>query len=617
MKKIIIFILILTFIISLSSCDDESEIIEKKYYSTWSVLTGSIDISNSYVWYVEWQEMVNLSTKVWWKITNIFVKQWDYVKSWDLLVKLDSLEAKVWYSTAESIVNTLYLMKESTALMFDQQILSMEAKVEQVKLWDEWMKIWLNDTISITNSQLETAKTWVDTARINLEHTKTILFTKEAHIYDNSKDAIVSAIILDTNIIKFVDVLLWMTSENRDKNDSYENFLSAKDSSYLKDAELKFNEANKLYLEYKSFYDEQIDWKSPDKETILIWLNDWEELAEELKSLLDSTYNVLDNTIDSIKLPQTSIDNYKNTIFTFWNNIEASLLTVSWEYILWLKWSRQGLDDFDKVSLMQIDLLEKQLLLAEKTLAQYEAMSKWQINEVETKSNITASQLDEILALLEWLKKQKETKLREIDAKINEAKWQRSSAWVMIDNWEIRAPISWIILSKMAEEGQVVWWWIPVLVISNKNNLELNILVTEDISKNIKLWEEVLLEIDWLDKNIFWKITNILSSKDLITKKIPVEISFENTDWEIKVWSYAKVIFTNKGNGDNIIISNDAIISKFMIPWVYILSDWVVQFKNIEILKQNDSFSEVKWLDVWEIIIRDWKENIWDWEELK
>jgi hypothetical protein len=54
-----------------------------------------------------------------------------------------------------------------------------------------------------------------------------------------------------------------------------------------------------------------------------------------------------------------------------------------------------------------------------------------------------------------------------------------------------------------------------------------------------------------------------------------------------------------------------------MIPWVYVLENWIVKFKNIEILKQNDSFSSVKWLEVWETIILDGKENIWDGEELE
>ena len=243
-------------------------------------------------------------------------------------------------------------------------------------------------------------------------------------------------------------------------------------------------------------------------------------------------------------------------------------------------------------------------------------MSEWQIREISTQSEVRSSQLSEVLAWLEWLKKQKETSLNEIQAKINETVWQRNSAWVMINNWKIISPINWIITSKKAELWQVVWWGIPLLSISNEDNLELNISVSEELSNKIKLLDEVFIEIEWLSNQTIWTVTNIWLSKDLITKKVWIEISLENIWKKIQIWSYAKVIFKNIWDNEWIIITNSAIISKFMIPWVYLLKDWIVKFKNIEILKQNDSLSEIKWLNVWDIIIIDWKENIWDSENL-
>ncbi len=43
-------------------------------------------------------------------------------------------------------------------------------------------------------------------------------------------------------------------------------------------------------------------------------------------------------------------------------------------------------------------------------------------------------------------------------------------------------------------------------------------------------------------------------------------------------------------------IPNSAIISKFMIPWVYVIEDDVVVFKNIKILYSGDTFSHIEWL---------------------
>lgn len=617
-KKIFLTLIWLLLLLWLSSCSEELNVVEKKYYSTWSVFTGSINITNSFVWYIKWDQMVELSSKIWWRISNIYVKEGDFVNKGDLLAKLDSLEAKVWYWSAENIVTSLYELKKSIWIMYDEQINTMNEKVKQAILSKEGSNNAIKDVTAITIAQLETAKIWVESAQINLFQTKLILETKWINIYDNSKSAIVNAVILDTNIIKFIDELLWITTENKDKNDKIEDYLSAKNISYLQEAKVKFIDANKIYLEYKSFYDINIDWKKPSKETILIWLEKWEILAEKLKSLLDSTYNVLNNSIENISLSSESIANYKKTVSDFWKNIEWSLLTVSWNYLLWLKWSRQWLNNFDKESNLQIDLLEKQLLLAQNQYIQYKTINDWDLRKISTQSKVAISWLNEIKSGLEALKKEKKTKLKEIDIKIKEAIWEKNIAGVMINNWNIYSPITWVITSKLAEEGQVIWWASTILIIADEDNLKLNIILSEIQSKNIQLSDKVSLEIEWIDKQVIWKITNIFPSKDLITKKLTIEISLANPNKLIKIWSYTKVSFINSSFTSShwVLIPNSAIISKFMIPGVYSLKDWIVEFKNIEILKQNDNFSEITWLKIWETIILEWKENIWDWEEL-
>ena len=205
MKKLIIF---LFFTLFLFSCEKEKVEEIKKYFWTWTVFSWSIDNFNTHVWYLQWQNTTNLSTKVWWKVTNIFVKEGDYVNAWDLLLTLDSMEAKVWYNTSSTIVSTLSDMKNTTSSMYDEQIKSMEQKLNQAWIWKEWVYTWLSDVKSVSEAQLETAKTSLETAKVNLENTQIILDTKEKNIYTNSKNAIVSSVILDTNIINFVDELL-------------------------------------------------------------------------------------------------------------------------------------------------------------------------------------------------------------------------------------------------------------------------------------------------------------------------------------------------------------------------------------------------------------------------
>lgn len=632
MKKYILILLLTT--ISLTSCGKE-EVSEQKYYSTWIVQTWSINLDNSYVWYVESEDTVNLSAKMWWKITNIYKEEWDRVNAWELVAILDWSEAKVWYSTASNIASTLETMKDQTSNMFDSQIKVMEAKIEQVKAWNTGIDLWLQDTKSITEAQLKTAssrveqaKLWVETAKTNLDQTKIVLSTTEEHIYKNTLSAITNSVILDTNILNFVDTLIWVTKENKDKNNSFEDYLWAKDITSLKDAKKEFLEVNELFREYKDLYEQKIENKTPDNDSIKDIANKWIDIAEKLKVLLSSTYDVLDNSIDNIQLTQSTIDSYKSQVSEMWQDIESSLLTVSWDYILWLKGSIENMESFKSESEMQLSLLEKQYELAEKwldtannTYDQYKKMSKWQINEITTKKNVTENQLKEALAWLEALKKQKQTSLSEIDAKIWEVYGQKNSASVMIWNSEVISPISWVVINKLNEIWQVVWWAMPILVIADESKLQIKVWVDDNAISSIKVWDNVKIDIDWVQWQVNWKIKNIYPSKDNITKKNIVEISIGlskilGLENQVKIWSMAKIYFENIKEKSSIIIPNEAITQKFMLAWVYTLHDWKVIFKNIEILEQNDSIAKVSWLKVWETIILDWKENIYDWEIL-
>lgn len=614
MKKLIIFLFFLLF---LFSCEKEKVEETKKYFWTWTVFSWSIDNFNTHVWYLQWQNTTNLSTKVWWKVTNIFVKEGDYVNAWDLLLTLDSMEAKVGYNTSSTIVSTLNDMKNTTSSMYDEQIKSMEQKLNQAWIWKEWVYTWLSDVKSVSEAQLETVKTSLETAKINLENTQIILDSKEKNIYANSKNAIVSSVILDTNIINFVDEILWVTEANKNKNNDFEIYLSARNSSIYNQSKIQFLETNKLYLNYKELYNKEIENSTPSNELLIKLLNDWEILAESIKVLLNITYNVLDNSVENTYLSKQMIDLYKQNVTNFWSQIESSLITVSWEYFLWLKWSNQSLTDFQNEKKLQLEILKKQVELAEKSYNQYKLTNASKIRETETQTKIVDSQLQEIISTIESLKKQKQAELEQIDLKISEAVWQKESSSVMIDSWEIRSPISWIITIKAVEIWQVVWWWMPLLVVADDRNLKLDISVSTEVLWNISLWQDVLLEVDWFDKQVKSKISMIYPSKDLTTKSTKIEISFENK-YKLKIWSYTKVYLSNIINFDSILIPNNSIVSKFMTPWVYVLNnEWKVEFKNIEIIKANDKFSSINWLKVGDIIITEWKDSLYDGEKIK
>lgn len=656
MKKYIVVFILISISLLTSSCSKE-EIRVKKYYKTSVVDSWVINENNYFVWYTDSFDTITLWAKIWWKITSINKKIWDKVEMWELIAELDWSEAKTGFSSSLDIINQLQILKDSTSLSFDKQLEATDEKIKQLEtsieiaqIWIDWTTIWVNDVKNSNKEQLKTIKTQIvqaqtalETAKLNLENNTDSLEQKKSDIYNNSKNAISNANILWSNIIDFLDNLYWISEWNKYKNDTFEIYLWAKNTTLKTDIENKLRDIIKKFNEIKN-----LDLNS--NENIEIALNSYNTLfSQDFRNLLKANYLVLENSISSYNFTETTINNYKSQNTTFQNNLESVILTVSWNYFLGLKWSIDSISSLKKESRNSLDMLQKQVLLAEKqidtlnqTYKQYEALASWQISDVNTKKDLSTkqkelvkNQLNEAKKSKEALIQQKQSSLSQIETQISQVKASKNDASVMIDNSKVTSPISWTIIKKLAEVWQVVWAWTPIITVATTSDIKVIVSVTDDIKEKLLIWEKVLVEIEWEDKQLEWNITNILPTLDQATKKTQVEIKISNPENKIKIWSYTKVYFSNENKQETkwLIIPNKAILSDMLIAWIYKIETqaekciWdtkcvsskmkIAKFTNIKIIKQNDNFSLIEWLNIWDEIITDWKENISDWEILE
>lgn len=636
MKKIILITLLSSLL--LFSCSEE-EITNKKYYKTALVQTGNIIESESFVWYTESFHNVFLAPKVGGKIVSISKNVGDKVSVGETIAMLDASEAKTGYSSSNEIISSMQNLKKSTSEMFDSQILAMEQKISQAKIgiqmadiWAKWSQVWLWDVkntienqLSTIDSQIHTADIWLQKAKLQLENTIISLDTKENDMYTNSKSALTSANILTSNIIVFLDTLFGITESNKYKNDSFEIYISAKNSSLKTQTE---NGLKKVMNQFETLKKLPTEQKDEIKNTLEAYNTFF---SQDIRNLLKTVFDAMENSVEWTSFPQNIIQEYKNQITNFQNQTEQAILSVSGNYFLGLKWSLDSINSFDKEKKSSLDMLQKQIELAEKqietlqqTKKQIESQWSGQITDISTKNQIAQKQielsqnsLEEAIAGLEALKKQKQASLSEIDTQIAQVKWGKNEAWVMIENGKVISLIDGIITKKLEEVGNVIGWWMPIFIASSNEKIKIEVWLPEEILQKISLWDEVKIEIDWVKELQTGIITKILPTRDQITKKTLVEITLENKNGQIKLWSYSKVYFdTQIENDDSIIIPNSAIISKFMIPGVYVIQENTVQFKNIEIIKIGKKYSHISGLKIWEMIITEGKENIYDGEIL-
>ncbi len=639
MKKYISLILI--SLLFLSSCSTPKEKKVVKNYKTAEVFEGVVRESDYFVTYTDSFNKTPLAPKVWGRITAIYKKVWDKVKSWELIATLDSTEAKTAYGSAWWVISSLEDLKISTSLAYDKQIEATREKLNQLEAWKDisdisisWADKWLEDTKNITDNQIETvkaqieqAKLWLNTAKTQLQNTKDSFTQKEKDLYTNSKNAVSASFILANNALGFLDEIFWVTEDNKDKDDRFEDYLWAK--NYSKKHELRVKIEKAIY-DLKVLEKETKNLSSKE-ETLKKLRKVYKFFNSQLKSILSDSYSVVDDSVTSVwSLADAQINAFKKTITEFQTKNEKIILSVEWNYTLGLKWAIDNIENFDKTKKSNLDMLEKwvenaekQIEVLNKTLEMYKAQSSWQITKVETwlsqakkQKEIVLSQIQEAKAGIEAIKEKKRASLSEIDAKIAEARWWLNTAWVMIENWKIYSNIDWIIVKKMLDVGTVISAWMPILIVSDDFSIKLEVLVSEELSNTLKLWDIAEVKVDWIDELQKATITNIFPAKDMITKRVWVELKLENSENKIKLASYSKVYFSDLDSPKWIVIPNSALLEKFMIPWVYVLENNKAVFKKIKILKQNDDFSEVEWLKIWEKVITDWKENIFDGEEM-
>lgn len=637
MKKIIVF----TFIFSLflTSCSEEKNEIIKKYYKTTSVQSGSISESQSDIWYTDSFNNVTLWAKIWWKITSITKNIWDKVHIWEIVAILDSSEAKTWFNSSNEIILSLESLKNSTSQMYDAQIKVMNEKIKSAQTWIEiahlWVsgsELWTIDTKNITQNQLKTvetqissAETQIETAKLQLENSRISFNQKEIDIYSNSKNAISNANILMSNEIDFLDNLFWVTDANKYKNDSFEIYIWAKNSTLKSQIESDFRN---LLLKISNIKKLPLDTNN-DIENALQEYNTL--FSIDIRNILNQASITMENSISNTTFTENIIQNYKTQITALQNQNEQAIITVSWNYFLWLKGSIDSIANFQKEKKSTLDMLEKQQESALKqmetlkqTLSQISSIWDWQITDINTKTEISKKQkelsqngLSEILASLDSLKKQKNASLSELDTQIYQVASWKNNAWVMIENGKVISLLDGIVTKKLSEVGSIVWPWTPILVVSSNDTIKIEVQIPEELLSKINIWNSVQAEIEWSSELKNGVITKKLPVRDMLTKKSSIEITLENKKWDIKIWSYSKIYFHDNNSNTGIIIPNNALLTKFMIPQVFVLEWKKALLKDIEIEKQNDNFSQIRWLNIWEIIITEWKENIFDGEILQ
>ena len=625
MKKVIIFSFILFL---LSSCwrpdnafqKDESK--KNKFF----IETKKIDelpreVSIKKTWKLASVQDIKLNSNASWRVSSILFKAWDKVKIGQPIILL---EDNIWnyainLAKAKNSLEAAKINYDSSNINFLKQIFDSEINLEKLNKNLEALKKESKQTIKKAKDDLENSKYSSLDSKSALELEKIDNnIEKQKLDYDNKlisdmetidwfkaslrKDYNSLFILLD-DIIEFSDKLLWVTKENKDENDSIEDYLwwdNRKQKVISEDSlkELisyrKSSEFTVLWEKLKqgSLWEDEI---SSSLDTIDSWY-------EKSKVLLNNLEETLNNSIESVWLLwPADIASYTATLNSYQSTLQinsSSFITFSNSTISFLRTYKNSQESLIK----QIELLKKDRDILKKSLSSSELWAEVSLEKTVISTTDAINNLETQLKIaennLENAKKTRDIGLRSLNNSISQAEISYRQASLEYSKLTIKSPINWTISDVLVDIWQEVWIWIQVLNIVWDNAPEVELSFKKDELSFIKEGQKVFLNYD--NKTLTWSIYSLLSvadnnlnykSKivfndklpliwDLVVVSIPLElekpllpINAVETNWN---WSWFLNVFKDNkvikkevelGNvyGDkielNTIVSDDIIIN--------------------------------------------------------
>lgn len=566
LKKLFIIFFLSLILFSCSKEIEETEVVKKDFFiETKKIDDFSNDLSFKKTWKVSSSQNIKLSSQVSWRVRVIYVKEWEQIQKWAILAKLEDNIANYWLALerAQNSLDKARINYETTDNQLNKNISDLEINLSNLKI---------DETSSKSSLELEKIENSIKKLALDYENLK-ISNIQVINWFKNSlsKD-LISFITFTDDVIDFSDKLLGITTKNNNENDSFEDYLWAKNSKQKKESENKLRELINYRENKLATVNYKFEWNSWF-DTNLLTIDEWYALISSLLTNLEET---LDNSIPSIwSLPDSAISWYKWSISSFWIN-------YNW-YNAWYVWLTNSIDSFldtyrntEESLLKQIWLLESDKKIYIKWLDIRLEIDEWTLEEARINRELTLRQLDTIIT----------------DANI----WYKQ-ALTNYNKLIIRAPISWVIWEESIDVWQEVSPWTPLFSILNNSNNEIVISFSKNELDMVNVWNIANVVFEWITYT--WSIYSISNIADQNLKYVS-RIAF--TDWVNFIWDVVNVNIPFESNRKLLPVN----IMKIDDLWKWVvnilvdgaihkkpLSIWNIYWDKVEIMEEVNPTQDI------------------------
>ena len=579
MKKI--SLIILMFFV-LSSCweemikDTEKKVVENKCenpYKIWNFAKENLKLK----WVVISDDTKNISSPIAGKITYLNCNAWKKVYSKTLIAKItpdynnpNIANLSIQKASLVSQKSNIDSLKTTTINNFDNQISDLKSQIDLIKKNIELTKKSWNLSTKDLQKQISSLEDTLKSLENNLELLKKSKVDALEKI-NISKKSLYSNIlnIAKDNLLK-IDETFWITKDNKDKNDKFENYLWTKDTVLLNEVKSDFRNLNNKKIEE---------------------LND-EELSKFLWYLIeldDKAKDSVKESIENIYFSKTQIDTYYNLFLNFSKNITE--LKSSWDSI------ENSITSTNNSFDTQISSLDSQIIATKNNLDNLKENKLW---SVDTANELQLSNLDAQLKTLNTnlsnLISNKKSQIINFDNQILQLNQSISSLNSSLYIRNVYAWVTWIVKQKVSSKWNNIWAWMSLCqIIPNAKSTKIKIYSPVELN----IWDKLLFEFNQEKYEII--IENALIYKDAITQNYVYESNYLDRKY-FKDWEIISLNYENNNHPQPLLSKEGGMIKiplnyiKNKIDWNFVKTmSWnLVEEKKVELWDINWKFVEIK-----------------------
>ncbi len=538
------------------------------------------------VWKVISTSQVGIIATKWWIVKYLKCDEGSHIKKWEVLAKIypdyNDPNIKNLINQKQSLITqktNLEKIINSTKQNFDIQLKNLEQQKDSI---EKQLKILKQNLENLKQqkkysiSDLKLQLSGLQDQLVKLEQNKENLIKSKQSDLQKIQENI-------TNLRKQIQVLIWDTLEkvdelrgisdkNKHKNDAFEDYLSAKNTSLKEKVKNEWRKLNYKFSNIKKMSDEEVN-----------------VFATQVINFLDLVKRSVKDSVSSPFFPQSMIDWYYNQFLALQNN----LIALNNNYATLLKTKKTTESNYN----VQINSVEAQIIniktnidnIKRNKLDNLVLSLDTQINQLNSQIITLETNLKNIKNQINSIKQQRDIQLNNLNSQLTQIKTSIKNIQINLSPQILYSPIDWVIQKKNVSVNDKVGPTTLLCVLLQKNKWKK---LQISSYKPLNIWDDVFFEVN--GKKFVTKIKYKLPYKDPVTDNYLYET--DTISWlDLPLWTQINVeIIPNNKEKQKIAIPVDYLISHIdgyylkvkTATWVVLkkVEIWKTDLENVEIL---------------------------------